>query len=64
MNYNKIIEVNIRMKKVYPNYPTLPKIVKMGNNNQLEVVEINPGHTESVFRGYLQRVRVFQKQYL
>ena len=63
MNHNKIIAHNIRMKKLHPNFPTLPKIVKKGESNRLEVKEINPGHTESVFRGYLKRVGVFQKQY-
>ena len=64
MNYNKIIAHNIRMKKIYPNHPTLPKIVKKGEKNKLELKEINPGHTASVFRGYLKRVGVFQKTYL
>ena len=64
MNHNKVIEHNIRMKKLYPNFPTLPKIVKKGENNQLKIHEINPGHTESVFRGYLKRVGVFQRRYL
>jgi len=64
MNYNKIIEHNIKMKKVYKNFPKLPKIVKLSEDNKFKLSEINKGHTESVFRGYMQRLNNFQKTYL
>jgi len=60
MNYNKLIAENIKMLKKYPNFPKLPKIVKEGENNRLNIVEINTGHTQSVFRGYLKRVQNFK----
>lgn len=64
MNYNKIVKHNVEMRKKYPNYPRLPKIVKLNEQQNLKLVEINPGHTESVFRGYLKRLNNFQRTYL
>ena len=64
MNHSKIIAHNTRMRKLYKNFPKLPKIVKLNNRKQLVLNELNKGHTESVFRGYLKRVNNFQRTYL
>ena len=66
MNYNKVIEHNIKMKKVYKNFPRLPKIVKTNTKGSsvFTINEINPGHTESVFRGYYKRLENFNKHSL
>ena len=64
MNYKKIIAHNVNMRKKYPEYPKLPKIVKENDKGKLSLVEIDKGHTESVFRGYLKRVSNFQRKHL
>lgn len=62
MDFNKIIVENIRARKMNRLFPKLPKIVKRNDKKRLVVNEINPGHTESVFRGYLKRVKNFNKK--
>lgn len=65
MNYNKIIAHNIRMRKLHKEFPRLPKIVKFNEKTKkYGIQELNPGHTESVFRGYLKRLNNFNKHSL
>ncbi len=65
MNYNKIIAHNIRMRKVHNCFPALPKIVKFNEKTKkFGIQELDPGHTQSVFRGYLKRLANFNKHSL
>jgi hypothetical protein len=53
------------MRKLHKEFPRLPKIVKFNEKTKkYGIQELNPGHTESVFRGYLKRLNNFNKHSL
>ena len=58
--WQKEISHHFSMKKTYPDYPVLPRILL--KNPKLKLSKIN-GHLESCLRGFNKRLSNWQKSY-
>lgn len=56
----KLIKYSVKLSKKHrgKNFPRMPKIVVFLNDwrTKFKIKEINPGHTQSVMRGYSKRL--------